>query len=92
MAGRRAGLRLGTQFPSLEKPDRKLHPQLPWGQLKNIPISGPACLPASQAGTPNCGGLSHSQSSTFPAPISWERSHAANERMKDFISPGRHGH
>lgn len=89
-----AGWRAGrcTQFPSLGNPDGKLHPQLCQSQWKNIPVTDPMCLPASQAGTPDCSRLSHSHGLTFPAPISWERSCAANEHMKGFISPGRHVH
>lgn len=88
MEGRRAGLGKHTGFLSLGK----LHLQLQRNQWKNIPVSGPMSLPASQAGTPDCSRLSHGQSLTFPAPISWERSRAANEHMRGFISPSRHGH
>lgn len=63
MEGRRAGLRLErcTRCPSLEKPGGKLNPQLQQSQCQ---------LPASPAGTPDCSRVSHSQSLTFPAPIS----------------------
>lgn len=65
----------------------KLHPQVRGNE--EHPGVHPCVLPAPQAGTPGCSRLGHSQSLTSAAPISWERSCAANEHIKGFISaPG----
>lgn len=69
------------------KPGGKVHPQVHGNE--EDPGVHPCVLAAAQAGTPGCSRLGHSQKLTFAAPISWERSCAANEHMKGFISaPG----
>lgn len=87
--GQRGGRqkKLGQGDSHWETTWEKLHPQVHGNE--EHPNVHPCVVPAAQAGTPGCSRVGHSQRLTSAAPVSWERSCAANEHMKGFISaPG----